>query len=222
MSLEVISAGFGRTGTTSLKAALEKLGFGRCYHMMEVFRRPEHVPLWLAVNQGKPAEWEALFVGYRAAVDWPTCTFYKELMQRYPETKVLLPVRDPERWYESALRTIYTMKRQRPPASWLFAAIPQVRRFACMVDTIVWQGTFGGRFEDKTYAIEVFNAHVEEVKRTVPPEKLLVFDVREGWEPLCAFLGVSVPDEPFPHLNDREDFAEQASWRFFTRVLQRR
>ncbi len=221
MSLQVISAGFGRTGTTSLKAALEKLGFSRCYHMMEVFGRPDHIPLWLDANEGKPVDWEGLFSGYQAAVDWPSCTFYRELMQSYPEAKVVLSVRDPERWYESALNTVYTMKRQRPPASWLFAAIPQVRRFVRMVDTVVWRGTFGGRFEDKAYAIGVFNAHIEEVKRTVPPEKLLIFDVKEGWKPLCAFLGVPVPEEPFPHLNDRADFREQASWRFFARVLQR-
>ena len=222
MALKVISAGFGRTGTTSLKAALERLEFSRCSHMMEVFSHPEHILLWLDAHRGEPVKWENLFGGYQAAVDWPSCTFYKELMQRYPDAKVLLSVRNPESWYKSALETIYSSQRLRPPASWLFALTPQVRRFMRLVDTVVWQGTFGGRFEDKDHAIRVYNDHIKEVRRTVPPERLLVFDVKEGWEPLCAFLGVPMPDEPFPHLNDAAAFREQASWRFFGRVLRRR
>lgn len=182
MALKVISTGFGRTGTTSLKAALERLGFSRCYHMMEVFSHPEHIPLWLDANQEEAVNWEKLFGDYQAAVDWPSCTFYNELMQRYPDAKVLLSVRDPDSWYQSALETIYSSQQLRPPASWLFALIPQVRRFMRMVDAVVWQGTFGGRFEDKDYAIRVFNDHIAEVRRTVPPERLLVFDVKEGWE----------------------------------------
>lgn len=221
MPLKVIGAGFGRTGTTSLKAVLERL-VGPCYHMMEVFPKPGHVAFWKAAHGGKPVTWDDVFGDYQAAVDWPTCTFYRELMERYPEAKVLLSVRDPERWYESVLSTIYTVNNQRPPASWLFAAIPQVRRFVRMTDAIIWQGTFGGRFENKAHALRVYSARIEEVKRTVPPEKLLVFNVKEGWEPLCAFLEVPVPDEPFPHLNDAAAFREQASWRFFARVLQRR
>ena len=221
MPLKVIGAGFGRTGTTSLKAALERL-VGPCYHMMEVFPKPEHVAFWEAAHRGEPVEWEAVFGNYQAAVDWPTCTFYRELTQRYPEAKVVLSVRDPDRWYESVLSTIYTVNKQRPPASWLFAAIPQVRRFVRMSDAVIWQGTFGGRFENKAHALRVYGAHIEEVKRTVPPEKLLVFDVKEGWGPLCAFLEVPVPDEPFPHLNDAAAFREQASWKFFARVLRKR
>lgn len=221
MPLKVIGAGFGRTGTTSLKAALERL-VGPCYHMMEVFPKPGHVAFWEAAHRGEPVTWDDVFGDYQAAVDWPTCTFYRELMERNPEAKVLLSVRDPERWYQSVLSTIHTVNNQRPPASWLFAAVPQVRHFVGMTDAIIWQGTFGGRFENKAHALRVYSAHLEEVKRTVPPDKLLVFDVKEGWEPLCAFLEVPVPDEPFPHLNDAAAFREQASWRFFARVLQRR
>ena len=221
MPLKVIGAGFGRTGTTSLKAALERL-IGPCYHMMEVFSRPEHIAFWEGAHRGEPIEWDDVFGAYRAAVDWPSCTFYQELMARYPEARVVLSVRDPERWYGSALNTIYTVNKQRPPASWLFAAIPKVRRFVRMNDAVIWQGTFGGKFEDKAHAVRVYNAHIEEVKRTVPPEKLLVFDVKEGWEPLCAFFGVPVPDGPFPHLNDAATFQEEASWKFFARVLRKR
>lgn len=112
MTLEVIGAGFGRTGTMSLKVALEELGFEPCYHMSEVFTHPEHVELWRAAAQGEPVEWEQIFGGYRATVDWPACTFYGELMENYPDAKVILTVRDPQRWYESAYNTIYTIDRR--------------------------------------------------------------------------------------------------------------
>src|SRR5215211_8288973 len=111
MSLEVIGAGFGRTGTMSLKVALEEVGFGPCYHMREVFAHPEHVELWRAATHGKPLDWEQIFGGYRATVDWPACTFYGELMERYPDAKVLLSVRDPEQWYESTRNTNYELVR---------------------------------------------------------------------------------------------------------------
>jgi hypothetical protein len=107
MNLEVIGAGFGRTGTMSLKVALEELGFGPCYHMREVFEHPEHIELWGAAIQGKPVDWEQIFGNYRATVDWPGCTFYNELLERNPDAKVILTVRDPQRWYESAYNTIY-------------------------------------------------------------------------------------------------------------------
>src|SRR5690242_7699355 len=106
-SLKVIGAGFGRTGTLSLKVALEELGFGPCYHMIEVFQYPEHAKLWEAATQGKPIDWDQIFANYQATVDWPGCTFYADLMARYPDAKVLLSVRDPETWYESVMSTIY-------------------------------------------------------------------------------------------------------------------
>lgn len=207
--LHVIGAGFGRTGTLSLKAALEQLGFGPCYHMTEVFSHPPHAALWQAAAEGKPINWHDLFEGYKATVDWPGCTFYAELAAVYPDAKVLLSVRDPERWYESVNSTIFQMggRNTRPPfmrVVGLFA--PRLRRFVTMVRTLVWEGTFQGRFEDKDYALTVFNQHIEEVKQRIPPERLLVYNVKDGWEPLCAFLGVAVPDTPFPHLNDRVSF----------------
>lgn len=196
--LKLIGAGFGRTGTLSLKKALEELGFGPCYHMVELFENEGANEQWEAISRGLPVDWNTIFAGYQATVDWPACAFYKELMRVYPDAKVLLSVRDPEKWYKSAASTIYaTSSLHRDPDS----------LHARMINAIIWQGTFEGRFEDKDYAIDVFLRHNEEVKRYVPPEKLLVYDVKQGWEPLCAFLDVEVPaGKPFPYLNDRESF----------------
>ena len=208
--VKVIGAGFGRTGTMSLQAALEEIGFGPCYHMQEVlFRHPEHAGFWRAAWQGEPANWNGVLGGYESTVDWPGCAFYEELMERHPDAKVLLSVRDPERWYESARGTIYELTRLTSGVRlsrllfdllvlFLFGrfGVGDVR------EEIIWDGTFDGRFEDKAHAMEVFEKHNEEVKRRVPPEKLLVYEVKEGWGPLCEFLGVEVPDKPFPRLND--------------------
>lgn len=210
--LKVIGAGFGRTGTASLKAALEMLGFGPCYHMMEVIGQPERIALWSGIVRGQPADWRQVFAGYRATVDWPACAFYEQLMETYPDAKVLLTVRDPERWYDSVQTTIYRsrdMARQQAEGNAATAGqtLPPVNAHAQMVTELVWKRTFDDRFEDRDYALAVFHAHNEQVKQRVPPEKLLVYEVSEGWEPLCAFLGVPVPtDQPFPALNDREAF----------------
>jgi Sulfotransferase domain len=211
VGLEVIGAGFGRTGTMSLKVALEVLGFGSCYHMAEVFENPEHVEQWEAARRGG-ANWEELFRGYRAAVDWPAAAFYEELMERYPEAKVILTVRDPDRWYESACSTIYNTQNVASSPIFSLAALfvprmRQMKRVARMASDLAWEDVFHGRFEDRRYAIEVFDRWNEEVKKRVPAERLLVYEVKEGWKPLCDFLEVAVPEgEPFPHLNDAEAF----------------
>ncbi len=216
--LKIIGAGFGRTGTLSLKAALEELGFGPCYHMVEVLKKPSSLSYWVAAVQGKAVNWDEVFQGYQSTVDWPGCSFYKELMEVYPEAKVLLSVRDPEKWYESAANTIYKMTTASPEArrAAMGRILPQggggvpptdvdFQQMGTLVG-FIWGTVFDGKFEDRAHAIQVFNQHIEQVKRDVPPEKLLVYDVREGWEPLCAFLGVSVPKNPFPALNSRENF----------------
>lgn len=203
--LEVIGAGFGRTGTYSLKAALERLGFGPTYHMFEVFQHPEHIPLWQAAGEGKPTDWEQIFDGYRSAVDWPASAFYQELMEVYPEARVILTVRDPERWHESGMNTIFPKQEDGPE----LPEDPHGR----MVHTILWNGIFGGRVHDREHAIALFNRHIEQVKERVPRERLLVYEVKEGWEPLCAFLGVPVPDEEFPRLNDTGAFNERRAAR---------
>ena len=205
MPLDVIGAGMGRTGTLSLKAALEQLGFAKCYHMSEVLSHSGHAQLWNAAARGEPVDWEALFRGYRASVDWPGCTFYKEFLGLYPDAKVILTVRDPERWYDSARQTIFLVGQAFP--AWATPFVPPMRHLKRMLDRLVWDGTFGGRFEHRHYAVGVFNRHNDEVRQTVPADRLLVFEVGEGWGPLCSFLGVPVPEgKPFPRLNDTEEF----------------
>ena len=207
--MRVIGAGFGRTGTTSLKSALETLGFAPCYHMTEVFARPRDAATWRAAWRGEPVDWDAMLGFYEAAVDWPACTFYAELTERYPEAKVLLSVRDPERWYESTRTTIYELSRvtaasRTARVAFGFMSLLTFGGFARTGagEEIIWNGTFDGRFEERAHAIGVLERHNEEVKRRVPPERLLVYEVKEGWGPLCEFLGVPEPDEPFPRLND--------------------
>lgn len=200
--MKVIGAGFGRTGTTSLQAALEELGFARCYHMSELFLHPGHARFWLRAVHGEAVDWRTFFQDYQATVDWPGCSFYKELMDLYPDAKVLLNVREPDRWYESAHHTIYALSRS--PAMWTIQRIvPHLGQMYRMIRTLIWEGTFGGRFADRQHAIEVFKRHNRAVQQHVPPERLLVYNVKEGWEPLCAFLDVPIPEgKPFPHLND--------------------
>jgi hypothetical protein len=120
--MKVIGAGFGRTGTMSLKVALERLGFGPCYHMTEIFAHPEHTGFWLSVWRREPADWDGVLGNYQATVDWPGCTFYEELMERHPGSKVLLSVRDPDRWYESTRSTIYELSKITAPSP-LFRAV---------------------------------------------------------------------------------------------------
>lgn len=211
--LKIIGAGFGRTGTLSLKVALEELGFGPCYHMTELFKRPADFAFWEAAVQGQTVNWHDLFDTYQATVDWPGCTFYQDLMKVYPDAKVLLTTRNPESWYESAKSTIYQVSRLSKGSLFarLLMRIVQALgingpRVGGLANTLVWEKTFQGRFDDKAYALEVFKQHIEEVKSYVPADKLLVYEVKEGWEPLCAFLGVAVPDKPFPRLNDRASF----------------
>jgi len=206
--VKVIGAGFGRTGTMSLKAALETLGFDPCYHMTEVFAHPEHTGSGSAWRR-EPADWDGVLGGYEAAVDWPACTFYEELMERHPDAKVILSLRDPERWYQSVRNTIYELSVVIPrhPIYRIGYGLVSIFVFrgsgnVDLVGEIIWQGTFDGRFEDKHHAIEVFERHSAEVQRRVPENRLLVYDVKAGWEPLCEFLGVEVPDEPFPRTND--------------------
>ena len=203
--MKVIGAGFVRTGTASLKVALETLDFGPCYHMTEVFTHPEHADFWVAAFRGEPVDWDGVLGGYEAAVDWPACTFYEELMERHPEAKVILTVRDPERWYESVRNTIYELSVVIPAhPSTASATRSSGYSFPARPDKSTWRtkGTFDGRFEDRDYAIGVFEQHTEQVRQRVPADRLLVYEVKDGWGPLCGFLGAEEPDEPFPHVND--------------------
>ena len=203
MPIQVIGAGLGRTGTLSLKAALEELGFDKCYHPLKVFASMDQARIWDAASRGEPVDWERLFAGYRATVDMPGCLFYRELLEKYPEAKVILTVRDPERWYDSVRQTILFANTF---PKWAVLLSSRMLVFQRMLDRL-WDRLFRGRFESRAFAIDVFNRHNEQVRRDVPADRLLVYEVSQGWGPLCAFLGVPVPEgEPFPHLNDSAEF----------------
>jgi Sulfotransferase domain len=208
--MRVIGAGFGRTGTMSLKAALEQLGFGPCYHMIDLIEHPERAPLWQAAVDGRSVDWDAVFAGYHSTVDWPGTAFYRQLADRYPESKVVLTVRDPGAWYDSTMRTIYAV-REAAMNGELDVDDADVTASPDLMQTIgalIWEGTFHGRFLERPYAIEVFNRHNEEVMKAIPRDRLLVYEVTDGWKPLARFLGVDAPDDEFPRLNDTAAFRQ--------------
>ncbi|MER9440930.1 sulfotransferase family protein [Mesorhizobium sp. M0340] len=194
MALYVIGAGMGRTGTYSLKLALEHLGYGPCHHMADVHANPEQKALWRAAGQGQLPTWDAAYAGYLSAVDWPTAHFWREVSDHYPDAKVILTVRGPEAWYDSMAQTIgLTMD----------AATNDPQSFGVAV---IGNTVFGGRFDNRDHAIAVYEAHNASVKSTLPPERLLTYQASQGWEPLCAFLGVQLPSETFPRTNSTAEF----------------
>lgn len=199
--MDVIGVGFGRTGTLSLKGALELLGRGPCLHMVSLLDDPERATLFHRAAEGDLTSLDKAFEGYRSTVDWPGTYFWRQLAGRHPAAKVVLTVRDPQRWYDSAHSTIF-QAASNPPDS----ANDAVAAGMGMLRSTVWDGTFGGRFADREHAVRVFTEHNEAVRREVPAESLLVFEVTQGWQPLCDFLGVPVPDAPFPRTNDGATF----------------
>ncbi|MEV6502791.1 sulfotransferase family protein [Streptomyces prunicolor] len=203
--LEIIGAGFGRTGTLSLKAALERLGCGPCHHMQEVFSHQETISHWERAARGEGVDWQEIYGPYRSTVDWPGSRFWRELADFYPSAKVILTTRDPQRWYESVFNSIYQGVLAQPPRK----AQEDVRltRIKNLTNSVVWEGIFDGRFADEEHAKKVFAEHNDAVCREISASRLLVFEISQGWGPLCDFLGVPVPDEPFPRLNDRKAFS---------------
>jgi len=194
--LEVIGAGYGRTGTLSLKRALEMLGIGRCYHFTELMKRG-HAGRWLAITDGKQANWDELFAGYSATVDWPGAAYYRELATRYPDAKVILTVRDPDEWHASICEALLPLRRTL--SSW----IPWTSQLARLTDRVIWDGTFDGRAAERDFTVAKLQQHIAEVCSEIDENRLLIFDVKEGWEPLCRFLGHPVPQAPFPRVNRR-------------------
>jgi hypothetical protein len=201
--MQVIGAGLGRTGTQSLKLALERLGFGPCHHMEEVFARlGEQVPLWTEAARGAP-DWTAIYNGFGSAVDWPTAGFVRELAEVYPDARFILTLRTPDSWADSFGETIGPLMNGVPLP-------PEMQDWLAMGRAVLGRsGVHEGLGRDGLMA--AFQAHNDAVRGAIPAGRLLVFEVRDGWGPLCAFLGVPVPDEPFPRTNDREAF-----WRLVT------
>jgi len=207
MPLDLIGAGFGRTGTLSLKHALELVGDGPCYHMTEVMGNPataDHVAQWTRAARGERVDWSALFADYRATVDWPGCSFWRELHRERPGARVLLTKREPDRWYDSIMKTIWPSSR-----GLVHLDGGPLKDFGTMIHALIWDGTFDGRIEDRAHAISIFERHNAAVEATVPKDQLLIYEPGEGWERLCDFIGVPVPDAEFPHMNSSEDFGKQ-------------
>ena len=204
MAVKIIGAGVGRTGTYSLKLAINELGFGPCHHMEEVLHNmPVQVPLWISALEGQP-DWEAIYRGYSSAVDWPTAAFFRELSATYPDAKFVLTHRSPESWVASFSGTIYKLMTEQDQAP------DDMRAWLEMASGIINKTGFPLGL-DATGLAEAFVAHNEAVKAAIPKDRLLVYQVKEGWAPLCAFLGVATPTQPFPRTNDRAEFWDRVS-----------
>jgi len=209
--MKVIGAGMPRTGTLTQKMALEMLGVGPCYHMVNVLADLEQAALWERALAGEP-QWAETFNGFQSTVDWPGGYFYRELADFYPDAKVLLSVRDPQTWEESMRQTVWAVRHGESLIRLLSSAQghvnPDWRAFLQMIDGLLWrgQGTFAGPPAQTGALIERMLEHNAAVKSAIAPERLLVWDVAEGWEPLCEFLELPVPDVPLPHINDRTEF----------------
>jgi hypothetical protein len=200
MALRVVGAGLGRTGTHSLKLALEQLLDGRCYHMVETFGRPDDVPRWQHAFDGAPGPWPELFDEYQAVVDWPGAAFWKPISEAYPDAIVLLSTRSSaEAWYASADATIFAAMRRpvEPDDAWARMANTMVARFT--PDTT-----------DAAATIAAYERHNAAVRATVAPSTLVEWQPGDGWEPICAALGLAVPDAPFPHVNTTDEFRRLA------------
>lgn len=204
MALAVIGSGFGRTGTKSLKAAIEQLGFSPCHHMHEIVEHPEQVAHWQALAAGRTVDWNDVFAGYRSQVDWPGAHVWRELAQAFPEAKVIHTVRPEEIWWNSFAKTIAKLMTT-------YKQLPLPPHIDDILDAwaqLAGQATFAGNFADRDTAIAAYRRRTEEVRAAIPADRLLVFDVAEGWQPLCRFLDVPAPAAPFPHYNLRADFWE--------------
>jgi hypothetical protein len=210
--VKVIGVGFGRTGTMSLKAALEQLGAGPCFHMIDLImgdRKDRDLPYWVRIGDGEPVDWHEVFDGWEATVDWPAASKWREICAAFPDRPVLLNVRDFDDWYASVGNTILAVKlaaqageitpdanRPQPhPALW------------GVIERLIWAGDFEGRFEDRAWVRAMYDARIAEIKATIAPERLTVWELGvDGWEPLARMLGVAAPDEPFPRLHDTNEF----------------
>jgi len=183
-----------------MKLALERLGFGPCHHMMEVIGDPEQQTMWRAIAAGDPGDWDTVFANYSASVDWPSAFFWRELSQHYPDAKILLTVRDADSWYASMEKTILpVLRNSTDPTSVGFA--------------LIGRRVFGGRLDDREHIIATYERNNAEVQAAFPSERVLTYHLGDGWGPLCAFLGVAVPDEPYPRTNSAEEFQRRAQSR---------
>ena len=213
MAIKIIGAGFPRTGTNTLKKALETLGYSKTYHMKELIVDPDKLHYWFTLENTGTTDWDTLYDGYEATVDFPAYPWYKEHLKQYPDAKVILTVRPFDKWHASLENTIWKAGPQTLPQKLAMlaklAVNPRLRKVIKCVKFSkrrIFEVTLDNKFEDKAFSEDVFNKHIEEVKAAVPADQLLIYDVRDGWAPLCKFLGKPVPAEELPHLNKKENF----------------
>jgi hypothetical protein len=209
--MKVIGVGFGRTGTMSLKQALADLGAGPCFHMIDLIvgeRRARDLPYWVKVADGEPVDWNEVFDGWESTVDWPAASVWRQVADAFPEAPVLLNVRDFDGWYRSVENTILAVKlaaragelaqdaNREQPAPELWGVI----------ERLIWEGDFQGRFEDRDWVRRMYDERIEEIRSTIAPERLTVWNLGDGWGPLAAMLGIDPPAHDFPRLHDTNEF----------------
>jgi hypothetical protein len=205
MSLKIIGASFGRTASLSLKKALEILGYTNCYHMSEVVTKPEHSELWLRAWK-REFIWNDIFDGYQAAVDWPVAAFWPQLMEAYPEAKIILSTREPEAWYESAKNTIFKSMDEG-----INSKNQEIRKRILMAKEIIVDGTFNGKLNDKKHCIKIYNENIARCKKEVDSDRLITFNPKDGWDSLCKQLACPIPNVDYPFINTTKEF--EARWR---------
>jgi hypothetical protein len=198
MTLRIVGAGVGRTGTESLKLALEHLLGGPCYHMIELISHPEAMPYWAAAGRGEMPDWNQVFDGYVAAVDWPVAAYWPELSAAFPDAPVLLSTRaSAEEWYRSASQTIFTVARSKVPGG----------GDTSFIDGMFSRFTF--ELDNPQAAMAAYEAHNRKVRESIEPHRLIEWTPGDGWAPLCSALGLPEPEEPFPHTNTTEMFQQR-------------
>ena len=193
MTLSIIGAGFGRTGTNSMKVALEHLGFGPCHHMHEVIASPDQQAIWRSIASGHPHNWNEVFAAYHSSIDWPSAYFWRELVAHYPNAKILLTVRSSESWYASMQKTIFkTLRESTEPES--------------VGIKLIAERVFGSNIDDPQHVISIYEKNISDVQAAFSSDRLHTYNLGDGWERLCQFLDVPVPDSPFPRTNSTAEF----------------
>jgi hypothetical protein len=219
MSLVVIGTGLSRTGTTTIRKVVEELGFGPCYHSTDLFIRPRGIEFWEALEKGNKVDFEEFFSQYNAIIGFPGYLFHQQLKDKYPDAKVILSYRDPDVWYEDVSNTIFKSE-----SSHVKKAYPEevrtfdpyladcILRIQGLQKRMLEENYFIERFEEKDFAIQRYIEWNEDIKKIYSGDDLLVYQVTEGWGPICEFLGVPVPEEkPYPHLNDSDTFHKRST-----------
>jgi hypothetical protein len=196
MTLSVIGAGFGRTGTLSMKSALELLSFGPCHHMLEVNSSVAQRDIWRGLAAGGDANWDLAFASYRSCVDWPSAFYWRELSEYFPDAKIILTVRDAEKWFESVSHTI-------------FPSLQSSTDLESVGIKLIAQRVFGGILNDKQHAIDIYEKNIRDVQAAFDSDRLLTYEIGDGWEPLCRLLGVPIPALEFPQSNSTEEFTQR-------------